>query len=148
MPAASTRFGLHRRVDSAPGQILRAQRAADGGADRLINEVAMRKFRKTVGFVNPLIYTTDAHNVFRNITVGKNDMFGKLHGLYTACPGWNACTGLGVPNGASLLQWLGLEVGRDSTFRILGCEGADRSRQKGGTVAHEVGSGFRHSLIQ
>lgn len=36
---------------------------------------------------------------FRDITVGNN-------GAYRAGPGWDACTGLGVPNGVALLQAL------------------------------------------
>jgi kumamolisin len=36
---------------------------------------------------------------FRDITTGTN-------GAYTAGPGWDACTGLGVPNGAALLSRL------------------------------------------
>jgi kumamolisin len=76
------------------------------GLIALINEATTKKFGKTVGLINPLIYATGARNVFRDITDGNNDIFGKLHGLYTACRGWDACSGLGVPNGASLLQLL------------------------------------------
>lgn len=36
---------------------------------------------------------------FRDITTGNN-------GTYQAMPGWDACTGLGVPNGAALLKTL------------------------------------------
>jgi len=76
------------------------------GLIALINEATTKKFGKTVGLINPLIYAAGARNAFRDITQGNNDVFGKLHGLYRAGPGWDACSGLGVPNGASLLQLL------------------------------------------
>jgi kumamolisin len=44
--------------------------------------------------------------VFRDITVGNNDITGSLHGMYKAGSGWDACTGLGVPNGAALQNLL------------------------------------------
>lgn len=71
-----------------------------------INEATTKKFGKTVGFINPLIYASHAHGVFRDITVGNNDITGDLHGMYKAGPGWDACSGLGVPNGAALQDFL------------------------------------------
>jgi kumamolisin len=50
-----------------------------------------------VGFVTPELYA--AAGAFRDITTGGN-------GGYTAGPGWDACTGLGSPNGAALLAAL------------------------------------------
>jgi kumamolisin len=55
-----------------------------------------------VGFVNPLLYS--CASTFNNITCGGNDTVG--HGNYSAGPGWHACTGLGSPNGISLLTCL------------------------------------------
>jgi kumamolisin len=46
-----------------------------------------------VGFVNPLLYKQAAD--FRDITSGNN-------GAYQAGTGWDACTGLGSPDGAKL----------------------------------------------
>lgn len=46
-----------------------------------------------VGFVNPTLYG-DAKD-FRDITKGNN-------GAFSAGPGWDACTGLGSPNGAAI----------------------------------------------
>ncbi|KJC44580.1 S53 family peptidase [Bradyrhizobium sp. LTSP857] len=71
-----------------------------------INEATTKKFGKTVGFINPLIYASHAQGVFRDITVGNNDITGSLHGMYKAGPGWDACSGLGVPNGAALQNLL------------------------------------------
>jgi kumamolisin len=54
---------------------------------------------KSAGFINPLIYAAPANATFRDITQGNN-------GDYKAGVGWDACTGLGTPNGQNLLQVL------------------------------------------
>lgn len=54
---------------------------------------------KSLGYANPLIYSSAAEATFRQITSGNN-------GGYSAAPGWNPCTGLGSPNGQSLLRAL------------------------------------------
>ncbi len=46
-----------------------------------------------VGFVNPQLYQNP--NAFQDIIEGNN-------GTYSAGPGWDACTGLGSPNGTAL----------------------------------------------
>jgi len=52
------------------------------------------------GFVNALLYKVPASAAaFNNITTGNN-------GDYKAGKGWNACTGLGSPNGQNLLKAL------------------------------------------
>jgi kumamolisin len=53
-----------------------------------------------VGYVNTLLYSAKAEATFHDITSGNN-------GDYSAGPGWDACTGLGSPNGAALLKALG-----------------------------------------
>jgi len=52
-----------------------------------------------VGFVNPLLYSAKVEPTFHDITSGNN-------GDYSAGPGWDACTGLGSPNGAALMTAL------------------------------------------
>jgi len=52
-----------------------------------------------VGYLNPLLYSAAVEPTFRDITSGNN-------GSYSAGPGWDACTGLGSPNGAALLTAL------------------------------------------
>jgi kumamolisin len=47
-----------------------------------------------VGFLNPVLYRNTA--AFRDIITGNN-------GAYAAGAAWDACTGLGSPNGASLV---------------------------------------------
>jgi kumamolisin len=54
---------------------------------------------KPVGFVNAELYAAPTTAAFHEITSGGN-------GGYDAAPGWNACTGLGSPNGAALLTAL------------------------------------------
>jgi kumamolisin len=51
------------------------------------------------GFMNPFLYTRAATGVLNDITSGNN-------GAYMASPGWDACTGLGTPNGQRLLHAL------------------------------------------
>jgi kumamolisin len=51
------------------------------------------------GYVNPLLYSAKAEATFHDITAGNN-------GTYSAAPGWDACTGLGSPNGSALLAVL------------------------------------------
>ncbi|HTJ10894.1 MAG TPA: S53 family peptidase [Dinghuibacter sp.] len=58
---------------------------------------------KPVGFLNPVLYTNAA--AFRDITQGNNDTVGN-GSSYVAGTGWDACTGLGVPDGGKLLDAL------------------------------------------
>ncbi len=64
------------------------------GLTALINQ----KLGKPLGFVNTLLYQAPS-SAFQEITSGGNDG-------YTAGPGWNACTGLGSPNGTALMNAL------------------------------------------
>jgi kumamolisin len=52
-----------------------------------------------LGFFAPLLYQAQARSAFRAITLGANDK-------YTSAPGWNPCTGLGVPIGTALEEIL------------------------------------------
>ncbi|MEH2563000.1 S53 family peptidase [Bradyrhizobium sp. AZCC 2289] len=54
-----------------------------------------------LGFVNSTLYANPSS--FRQIEQGNNRVGGKG---YDAGPGWNACTGLGVPNGADIIAAL------------------------------------------
>jgi kumamolisin len=58
-----------------------------------------------VGFINPTIYgSSTVQQAFHDITSGNNNQNGGT--LFTASPGWNACTGWGSPNGAALVTAL------------------------------------------
>jgi len=54
---------------------------------------------KPVGLLQPLLYAAPADTTLRDITKGNN-------GDYKAGKGWDACTGLGSPNGQNLLAAL------------------------------------------
>jgi kumamolisin len=54
-----------------------------------------------IGLVNPMLYADSG--LCRAITQGDNRVNGKG---YDAGPGWNACTGLGVPDGARVVAAL------------------------------------------
>jgi kumamolisin len=59
------------------------------------------------GNLNALLYgTIGPAGVLRDITSGNNDTDGLLDGQFPAGPGWDACTGWGVPDGAKLLAAL------------------------------------------
>jgi kumamolisin len=58
--------------------------------------LANQKLKRKSGFIHPKIYDSKA-SVFKDITSG-NNVTAKIGG-YTAGPGWDACTGLGVPLG-------------------------------------------------
>lgn len=65
----------------------------------LINQ----KLGKPVGFVHTKLYAAGSAS-FHDISNGNNDDGGL--GQYSAKSGWDACTGLGSPNGAALLSAL------------------------------------------
>jgi kumamolisin len=55
--------------------------------------------KTTAGFLQPTIYAAKARSSFRDITSGNN-------GAFSAAAGWDACTGLGSPNGTALIKLL------------------------------------------
>jgi len=65
------------------------------GLFALINQ----SLEANVGYINPLLYAAKAEATFHDVTAGNN-------GNYSAGPGWDACTGLGSPDGAALLAAL------------------------------------------
>ncbi|WP_035466172.1 protease pro-enzyme activation domain-containing protein [Alicyclobacillus pomorum] len=61
-----------------------------------------QKLGHSVGFVNPVLYSLPTQ-VFHDITSGNNDMNGD-NGPYETQSGWDACTGLGSPDGTKLMD--------------------------------------------
>jgi kumamolisin len=55
-----------------------------------------QRLGKPTGFLNPILYGATGQKALRDITKGTN-------GAYTAAKGWDACTGLGSPDGAKVL---------------------------------------------
>ena len=95
------------RIDGRDGVIGGTSAVAPlwAGLVALLNE----KLGKPVGYLNPVIYGLP-EGVFRDIDQGDNDV-SRQGKPYKAGPGWDACTGLGSPNGAALL---GGAAGRDA----------------------------------
>jgi len=61
-----------------------------------------QKLGTPVGFLNPILYSQLANaNALNDITTGSNDITGQIGG-YSAGPGWDACTGVGSPNGTAI----------------------------------------------
>jgi hypothetical protein len=76
-----------------------------------------------VGFLNPVLYGQLAGTAaLRDITSG-NNVVGNAPG-YEAGPGWDACTGLGSPNGTELLKALGGQVDGSGiqTYPVIGVQ--------------------------
>jgi kumamolisin len=62
--------------------------------------VLNQKLGRSLGFVQPALYgLASSKKAFRDITSGSN-------GAFSAGPGWDACTGLGSPEGQNLLNAL------------------------------------------
>ncbi len=61
--------------------------------------------QKTIGFLNPLLYQNVGKDVCRDVTTGTNAIAHTVNG-YEAGPGWDACTGLGTPDGTTILNVL------------------------------------------
>ncbi len=60
---------------------------------RINQQLANQQTGKSIGFLNPLIYTQAVEGEgFHDVTEGNN-------GAFSAAPGWDACTGLGTPDG-------------------------------------------------
>ena len=90
---ASPRSGYIVRVDGQQAVIGGTSAVAPlwAGLIALLNQ----HFGHPVGFLNPVIYgLPPAAKAFRDITSGNN-------GAYSARAGWDACTGLGSPDGAN-----------------------------------------------
>jgi kumamolisin len=66
------------------------------GLISLLNE----KLGRPVGYLHPALYgTVEQHQALHDIVSGTN-------GAYSAGPGWDACTGLGTPDGQAILAAL------------------------------------------
>lgn len=98
--------------DPASGYLVRVdgQEFAIGGTSAVaplwaaLIALINQQLKRRVGFINPLLYGNPA--AFRDVTVGSNKVGAEEIG-YSAAPGWDACTGLGSPDGQKLLAALG-----------------------------------------
>jgi subtilase family serine protease len=86
------------------------------GFTALVNQQEAAQGRPPIGFINPAIYSIaqgpSYTSCFHDVTVGNNiepfDGNGQpsSDGLFKAGPGYDNCTGLGTPTGASLISAL------------------------------------------
>jgi kumamolisin len=75
-----------------------------------------------VGYLNPLLYAANVETTLHDITAGNN-------GTYSAGPGWDACTGLGTPNGGALLAALNTKPAKPSSASKLKPARAKRKKK-------------------
>jgi hypothetical protein len=75
----------------------------------LVNQQAVAKGQKTVGFINPAIYAIGLSgnyaNCFHDITTGNNTNL-TVGNAYFAANGYDLCTGWGTPTGSNLINAL------------------------------------------
>jgi kumamolisin len=98
---ADPETGYQVLVDGQPQAIGGTSAVAPlwAGLTALMNEALGRP----AGFLQPLLYADASKAGFNDVTQGNNP-------AYQAGAGWDACTGLGSPNGSALLQALKGEV--------------------------------------
>jgi kumamolisin len=79
---------------------------------------------KSIGFLNPKIYAKAVEaSAFHDITVGNN-------GSFKANAGWDACTGLGSPDGAKLMAAITATVqGKGAAARVGAGSKSGRSKE-------------------
>jgi kumamolisin len=112
------------RVDGSTSTIGGTSAVAPLMAGLIAVSNAMNK--KSAGFINPVIYTPAFKAAFNDITSGNN-------GGFSAKTGWDACTGLGSPNGAKLVALLGGSPALKSAAKK---KGAKKVSQKGAVKAN------------
>jgi kumamolisin len=85
-----------------------------------------QRLGKPVGFLNPLLYSQVASaRAFNDVLSGTNDITGQIGG-YPARAGWDACTGLGSPNGAAIEA--ALTGTAKAAGAVVGAAGAKRAK--------------------
>jgi kumamolisin len=119
---ADPETGYSTFVDGASGVVGGTSAVAPlwAALTALINQQA----NVQLGFYNPQLYALGKAPL-NDITVGNN-------GAYSAGPGWDACTGLGSPNGTKLAQALATSAGTSTTGTVSGASAT------GGTAASVV----------
>jgi kumamolisin len=90
-----------------------------------------------VGYLHPKLYAAAAAATFFDITQGNN-------GSYRAGPGWDACTGLGSPNGTALLAALQATGGGTGGGGTGGGGTGGGGSGGGGTGGAGAGGGKHH----
>jgi subtilase family serine protease len=68
----------------------------------LVNEARVEKGKGTIPYLNPIIYGMSAQDLAKTF----RDIIGGSNGYYTAVAGWDNVTGIGVPQGDGLFEYL------------------------------------------
>jgi kumamolisin len=88
-----------------------------------LTAVLSQALKKKAGFFIPLLYANAKAAATNDIAIGNNSVFGVTG--FSAKPGWDACTGLGSPQGAKLLALLsspGVSVAEESPPNATGTQ--------------------------
>jgi kumamolisin len=95
------------------------------GFSALINQARANNGAPSIGLLGPFIYPLNSTSSFRAITTGSNGP----NGVYSAGPGYNLCTGLGVPSVTQLIQAIvgGLQGIMPQVFSAADLNGDGRS---------------------
>jgi kumamolisin len=108
--------GYRVRVDGDEGGIGGTSAVAPLWAGLL--SLITQHLDKKVGFLNPLLYENASSGAFKDIVIGDNIVIQPVRRKgqvnvkgYKARRGWDACTGLGSPDGAKVLAVLKQIVG-------------------------------------
>ncbi|CEJ80019.1 hypothetical protein VHEMI00226 [[Torrubiella] hemipterigena] len=67
----------------------------------LVNDARFRKGKKSIGWLNPILYSPRVRGLLQDVTTGQSkscNFDGFMPGGWPAKAGWDAMTGLGVPN--------------------------------------------------
>jgi kumamolisin len=81
----------------------------------MLNQVQASAGQPSSGLLGPKIYPFNGTNGFRDITTGSNGG----NGTYNAGPGYDLCTGLGVPNVGTLIQDIMFEAPAGGSPKIV-----------------------------
>ena len=111
----------------------------------LLNDARLQAGLRPLGFLNPALYTVGGVAALRDITIGNsvgcNGVNGQngqqipdgaqiLFAAWGAAPGWDAVTGLGVPDFGKLRTWA-LAVGNNTAVASTRVRGGQRHGLEG-----------------
>ncbi|KZV70276.1 subtilisin-like protein [Peniophora sp. CONT] len=94
--AQSVNFKIFYRGGAALSGGTSAATPAFAGIVSLLNDARLSRALPPLGFLNPLIYSSDVSATFNDIIVGNNPGCGTLG--FNATKGWDPVTGLGTPD--------------------------------------------------
>jgi kumamolisin len=107
-----------------------------------LTAVLSQRLGKKAGFFIPLLYANSGAAATNDVVTGNNTVFGVTG--YSAKAGWDACTGLGSPNGGKLLSLLAGAAAPVAPAPTPGPSGIIAPPPDGGAGASQprVGSAF------